>query len=196
MVLLARRQQRLQLLDGRRGQADGRWRWRRRRDRAAAGVGIVLGTRQRPDDVEQFLLGQTDQRAAQQRAQSERVAPVGEHAGQRDEVLDFLAAEQSFAGLGRDRDAAPLQRLFIAPQIAAGRRKQRDVARPAGRASPFARSRIRLAADQPRAHLGDGFGFGVALLFGRALPFSSATATSRAATHRPRRDRDGTGRAR
>ena len=95
-------------------------------------VGLVLGTRQRPDDIEKFLLGQADKRAAQQRAQREGVAPVGEDAGQRDQVLDFLSAKQALARLGRDRNAVPFERLFIAPQIAAGRRKQGDVARPAG----------------------------------------------------------------
>ena len=40
-----------------------------------------------------------------------------------DQVLDLLAAEEALAGLGRDRDAAPLQCFLIAPQLTAGRRQ-------------------------------------------------------------------------
>ena len=70
-----------------------------------------------------------------------------------------------FAGLGCDGDAAPLQRLFIAPQIAARWREKAMSPGRQARRSPAVRSRMRLAADQPRAHLGDGLGFAVALLF-------------------------------
>ena len=48
---------------------------------------------------------------------------VGEHAGHRDKVLDLLALEQSLAGLAGDGDAAPLQSLLVAPQIALGGRQ-------------------------------------------------------------------------
>jgi hypothetical protein len=61
----------------------------------------VFRARKPPDDVEQFFFGQADQRPAQQRAERERVAAIGQGAGQRDQVLDFLAAEQTLAGLGR-----------------------------------------------------------------------------------------------
>ena len=101
----------------------------------------------------------------------QRVAPVGENAGQRDQVLDFLPAEQALAGLGRDRDAVALQRFLIAPQIAPGRREQARC-RPGrqGRLSPARRSMI-APADQACAQIGDGLGFPVALLLGRPCRF-------------------------
>ena len=179
--------ERLQLLDGRRAQVDGRCVSGVDAEvQARQAVRRILGARERPDDVEQFFLGQPDQWAAQQRAERERVAAVGEDAGERDEVLDLLAAEEPFAGLGRDRDAAPLQRFFIAPQIASRRREKGDVARP-GKAAlaglavdewPRCRSAARTCRRQPRLRRRAG-------ARREALPSSSATAMSRAATHRP-----------
>ena len=58
---------------------------------------------------------QPDKRAAQQRAEGEGVPSVRQDAGDRDEILDLLTAEQTFPGLGGDRNAASFQRLFIAP---------------------------------------------------------------------------------
>ena len=104
-------------------------------------VGLILRTRERPDDVQEFLLGEADQRAAQQRAKRQRVAPVGEDAGQRDQVLDLLPAEEAFAGLRGHRDAPALQRLLIAPQLGAGRRQQGDVARLARTHSAYCAGR-------------------------------------------------------
>ena len=118
--------------------------------------GASSGARQRPDDVEQLLLGQPHQRPAQQRAERERVAPVGEDAGDRDEVLDFLAPVEALARLGGDGDAALFQRFLVAPEVAPGRRQQGDVSGPA-RAQPAVLGvGDRLAADQARAQLGDG----------------------------------------
>ena len=91
----------------------------------------IVGARQCPDDVEQLLLGEPHQRAAQQRAEGEPVALVGEHAGYGDKILDLLASVEALAGLGGDGDAAPLQRLLVAPELASGRCQQRDIARPA-----------------------------------------------------------------
>ena len=93
--------------------------------------GIVFGTRKRPDNVEQFFFGQTDERAAQQRPEGERVPAVGENTRQRDQILNLLATEQAFACLCGDRDAVALKRLFVSPKITAGGREQRDVAWPA-----------------------------------------------------------------
>ena len=68
--------------------------------------------------------------------------------------------------LGGDRDAVPLKGFFVAPQVASGRREQGDVARPADPAGAGATIEDHFAADQAGAQLGDGFGFGVALLLG------------------------------
>src|SRR3546814_5108890 len=79
--------------------------------------GIVFGTRKRPDDVEQFFFGQTDERAAQQCPEGERVTAVGQNTRQRDQILDLLAAEQAFACLRGDRDAVTFERLLVSPKI-------------------------------------------------------------------------------
>ena len=161
------------------------------------GVRRILGARQRPDDIEQFFFGQADQRAAQQRAERERVTTIGEHAREGDEVLDFLAPEEAFAGLGRDRNAAPLQRFLIAPQIASRRRQESDVAGPAGAALAGLAVEDRVAADQPRTHLGDSLGFAVALLLGRRLAVGICDGNVESGDARAlRRARDGMGRAR
>ena len=91
---------------------------------------------------------------------------VGEHAGHGDQVLDLLALEQSLAGLSGDRDAAPLQSLFVAPEIASGGCQQGDVAGSAR--APLTAFRVAdgLTANQACAHLGDGLGFAVPLLLG------------------------------
>jgi hypothetical protein len=65
-----------------------------------------------------LFLGQPDQWTAKQCAERERIAAIGKHPRERDEVLNLLAPEQPLAGLSRDRNAAPLQRFFIAPKIA------------------------------------------------------------------------------
>ena len=114
-------------------------------------VGRILFARQRPDDIEQLLLGQPYQRPAQQRAERERVPAIRKDAGDRDEVLDLLAPVQALAGLGGDGDAALFQRFLVAPEIAPRRRQQGDVAGPA-RALPAVRGvGDRLAPDQARA---------------------------------------------
>ena len=92
---------------------------------------VVGVARQRPHDVEQRLLGQADQGSPKQGAERERVAAVGEHARERDEVLDLLALVEPLSGLRRDRDAPALQGLLVAPQLAAGRGQEGDVARSA-----------------------------------------------------------------
>ena len=74
---------------------------------ARQGVGIFLGPGQRPDDVEQLFLGQADQRAAQERAQGERIAAIGEDAGQRDEILNFLPPEQEIAVVSAESELPP-----------------------------------------------------------------------------------------
>ena len=58
------------------------------------------------------------------------------------------------------------KRLLIAPQLGACRRQQGDVARLARTFRAAAPVDDGLAADQARAQLGDGVGFGVALLLG------------------------------
>ena len=73
-----------------------------------------------------------DQRASQQRAERQRVAAIGERSRQSDEILDLLTPEEALARLGRNRDAAILERLLESPELGADRRKQRDVAQTAG----------------------------------------------------------------
>jgi hypothetical protein len=133
------------------------------------GVRRILGARERPDDVQQFFLGQADQWTAKQRAERERVAAIGKHSREGNEVLNLLAPEQPLAGLSRDRNAAPLQRFFIAPKIVSRRREEGDVAGPAGAALPGLAIENGLATDQARTHVGDSLGFAVALAFGRGF---------------------------
>ena len=121
----------------------------------------IPGARQGPDDVEQFLLGQPHQRSPQQRAEGERVAPVGENAGYRDEVLHLLTPEEAFPRLGRDRDAVPFERLLIAPEVGPGGRQQGNIARLAGPHFTALRIANGLAADQLRTHGSHGSGFPV-----------------------------------
>ena len=121
-------------------------------------VGRIVAARQVPDDIQKFLLGQSHQRAAEQRTEGERVAMVGEHAGYGDQVLDLLSLEQSLAGLAGDGDAAPLQSLLVAPEITPGGREQSDVAGPApgaarrfsGRGRTRCRSGARTSPRWPR----------------------------------------------
>ncbi len=128
--------------------------------------GIVFGTRNRPDDVEQFFFCQTDERAAQQGPEGECVPAVGENTRQRDQILDLLTAEQAFSCLCGDRDAVAFERLFVSPKITAGGREQRNVAWPARSTGAGATIEDHLTANQPGAHLGDCVGFTVALLLG------------------------------
>jgi hypothetical protein len=51
-------------------------------------IRLFLRARKRPDDVQQVFFGEADQRPAQQRAERERVAAIGQNAGQRDQILD------------------------------------------------------------------------------------------------------------
>src|SRR5258708_27977735 len=91
-------------------------------------LGVVLGRGERPDDVEQFFFGEADQRTTQQGPQGKRVTPIGEHARQGDQVLNFLPAKQAFSCLSGDWDAEALKRLFVTPYIAPGRCTQVNVA--------------------------------------------------------------------
>ena len=136
------------------------------------GVRRILGARERPNDVQQLFLGQPDQWTAKQRAERERVAAIGKHPGDRDEVLNLLAAKQPLAGLSGDRNAAPLQRFFIAPQIASRWREKGDVAGHAGAALAAPAIENGLAADQARTHVGNCLGFAVSLAFGRRIALS------------------------
>ena len=95
-----------------------------------------------------------------------RVAGVGQHAHEGDEVLHLLAAEQAFPRLRGDREPARFERALIAPEIGAGRRQQRDAPGVSGDAIAVCR-RGRHIADQPRAEIGDGLGFGVAICSAR-----------------------------
>ena len=94
-------------------------------------IGLFLRARKRPDDVQQFFLGEPDQRAAQQRAERQRVTPVREHARQRDQVLDFLAAEKPLAGLRGHGDAPRSTPLHSA--TAPRRSAQATRCRPVGK---------------------------------------------------------------
>ena len=78
---------------------------------------IAAGRVLQPKDlVGDFFFGQADERTAQQRAQGKGVAPVGDGPCHRDQVLDFLAVEESLARLGGDWDGAAFQRPLIDPQ--------------------------------------------------------------------------------
>ena len=102
-------------------------------------------------------------------APSASVSRRSARTGDGDEVLDLLAPVEALAGLRGDGDAALLEGFLVAPEFAAGRRKQRDIAGPA-RALPAApRVADRLAADQARAHVGDGLGLAVPLPCGGCL---------------------------
>jgi hypothetical protein len=93
------------------------------------------GNRQHHERIEQGFFGQTHQRAAQERAEGERIARVGQRRSERDQILDFLSAKKSLAGLSRDRDRAGFERALVTPEVGAGRGEQRDVsgaARPHG----------------------------------------------------------------
>jgi len=82
------------------------------------------------DLVGDFFFGQADERTAQQSTQGKGVAPVGDGPCHRDQVLDFLAVEESLARLGGDWDGAAFQRPLIDPQAGPRRRQQGDVAGP------------------------------------------------------------------
>lgn len=97
-----------------------------------ATVGFFFRTRKRPDDVQELLFAESDKRAAQQCAERQRITTIGEHPRDRDEVLYFLPAKETFAGLGCDWDAPALKGFFIAPELCAGWREQGYVARLAG----------------------------------------------------------------
>ena len=56
-------------------------------------------SRQGRDGVSDFLFSQSDERTPEEGAQSQCVAPIGNGAGQGDQILDFLTTEKTFAGL-------------------------------------------------------------------------------------------------
>ena len=74
-------------------------------DRAAVGPQMkprrraVFRSRQSRDGVCDFLFGQSDKRTPEKGAEAQCVAPIGDGAGQGDQILDFLTAEEAFAGL-------------------------------------------------------------------------------------------------
>ena len=113
----------------------------------------IVVARQCPDDVEQLLLGEPHQRAAQQRAEGEPVALIGEDTGDRDQVLDLLPPVEALAGLGGDGDAALLQSLLVTPELAPGGRQQCDVAGPAQAVARRSRSRESDSLPIRRAHM-------------------------------------------
>src|SRR5579863_5564091 len=64
-----------------------------------------------PHNVEQFLFGESYQRATQQCAERKRITPIGEHARDGDEVLHLLPPEQALTCLSSDRNAPALKRF-------------------------------------------------------------------------------------
>ena len=78
-------------------------------DRAAVGPQMkprrraAFRSRQSGDGVGDFLFGQAHERTAKKGAEAQGVAPVRDGAGQGDQILDFLAPKEAFAGLRRDR---------------------------------------------------------------------------------------------
>ena len=79
------------------------------------------------DFVGDLFLGQANDRATQQRAQGQRVTAVRDRARYSDQVLNFLAVEESLAGLRGDRNVSVFQRPLIEPKAGAGRREEGDV---------------------------------------------------------------------
>ena len=69
-------------------------------------IGPFRIARLAPDQIEQLLLGQPDQRSAQQRDQREGVAGVGQHPRDCNEVLHLLATVEALPGLRCDRHPA------------------------------------------------------------------------------------------
>ena len=99
---------------------------------------------------------QAHERTAHQGAERQGVAGVGQHARERDEVLNLLTAEQSLAGLRGDREPAGFKRALIAPKLRARRGQQRDAARRERRKLAVLvadRSRCRSAARRDRRRL-------------------------------------------
>ena len=92
---------------------------------------VVLAGRGGPQllgDVEQLGVREPDERTAQERSEGERIERIGEYAHQGDDVLRRLAEEQRLSGLRSDRKSLLLKRPFVAPQLGARRREERDVA--------------------------------------------------------------------
>jgi hypothetical protein len=82
------------------------------------------------DLVGDLLFRQADERTAQHGAKGKRIAPVGDSPRHRDQILGFLAVEESLARLGSDWDAPAFQRSLIDPQAGPRRRQEGDVASP------------------------------------------------------------------
>ena len=127
------------------------------------GAGALV---QRLDGIGNLLLGETDERAAQQRAEGDGVAWIGDGPHNCYQIVDFLTVVEALSGLRRDGNAALCERVLVHPQIGAGRGEQRDVAR-AGRALPSERAIPDwVVADEAAQRLGDGGGFGAAKVIG------------------------------
>jgi hypothetical protein len=58
-----------------------------------------LPSRKSRNRVRDFLFGQADERTSQQGAEGQCIPPVGDSAGQGDQILDFLTPEKALAGL-------------------------------------------------------------------------------------------------
>ena len=58
-----------------------------------------LPSRQSRDGVSDFLFSQSDKWTPEKGAKSQCVAPIGNGAGQGNQILDFLTTEKTFAGL-------------------------------------------------------------------------------------------------
>ena len=61
--------------------------------------GLAVPRRQSRDGVRDLLLAQADKRHPEKGTQGQCIAPVGDGAGEGDQIPDFLTAEKAFAGL-------------------------------------------------------------------------------------------------
>jgi len=61
--------------------------------------GPVFPGRQGRDSISDFLFAETDKRTPEERPKSQRIAPVGDGAGQGDQILNLLPAEEALARL-------------------------------------------------------------------------------------------------
>ena len=177
--------ERLQLLDSRRARAGARWRRIDAEIEAWPGFRIVLGTRQRPDDVEQLFFGEPDQRSPQQRAERE-ACRAGRQA--RGSGRSGPGSPGDGRGPCRPGSRPGCRDARAPPHSATGRCRSAPEGRcrRAGKAEcvPLRRSRI-IWLPIRRAHISATASASASRCCSAlALPFSSATATSSAATHR------------
>ena len=89
---------------------------------------------------------------------------IRQDAGQGNQVLNLLAAEEPFPRLGRNGNAVTFKGLLIAPEVCSTRSQEGDITRPT---KPLLPSRVildQLTSDQAVTQVGDSIRLGIALL--------------------------------